>query len=489
MNVFDLMRVFFAAIVSLVLIVVIYGKEGKGWSSQPQKGTKRYAAIVSPLIFPIALMIYLLIFIAVDEVQLGVIILGPVLLHASAYYCVLLLFLPLLRRKISARCIAMLWLLPSWLYLMIGGRTSTFGSSEPIWVLRTDYLPWKALTILWAAGVLLVLCGKIWQHMQFRRMLLQNAEEVREAETLLLWEEIQHQAGMEEAKLVLLRSAVINTPLSVGLFQNTIRVILLERSFTEDELRLILRHELVHILRSDSQTKLLLVLFTALNWFNPLMWIAMRKCAEDLELSCDEYVLEQADAQERRQYAELLLHTAGDERGFTTCLSAKAKTLRYRLRQVVNPRKRWIGGFLVGISFALMLLSTGYVAISYETVTGDEVFFAETDKNFAEIRSFHERDGKGLQFYTCTDPEAMKDYLSQLELSRIIGQYAYEHVLDESRDGLYFDCWNGEGVVQYYLEEGMLVILHSDLGYRLNTPADMELVRGMLVKDGERVEF
>ena len=44
----------------------------------------------------------------------------------------------------------------------------------------------------------------------------------------------------------------------------------------------------------------------------------MRKSADDFELSCDESVLLAQPQPVRRQYAELLLKTAGDERGFTT---------------------------------------------------------------------------------------------------------------------------------------------------------------------------
>lgn len=71
-------------------------------------------------------------------------------------------------------------------------------------------------------------------------------------------------------------------------------------------------------------------------WFNPLMWLAMRKSADDLELSCDEIVLEGCSSTTRYQYANLLLKTAGDQRGFTTCLSTTASALRYRLKHVMS---------------------------------------------------------------------------------------------------------------------------------------------------------
>ena len=81
------------------------------------------------------------------------------------------------------------------------------------------------------------------------------------------------------------------------------RVVLPLRAYTPDELHLIFRHEMIHICRGDSVSKFFLTFCTALCWFNPLMWRAMRNSAEDMELSCDESVLQEADSATRRESA------------------------------------------------------------------------------------------------------------------------------------------------------------------------------------------
>lgn len=43
-----------------------------------------------------------------------------IFLHISLYYTILTPLLPLIRRYISARACAMLWLLPNYLYIMVG---------------------------------------------------------------------------------------------------------------------------------------------------------------------------------------------------------------------------------------------------------------------------------------------------------------------------------------------------------------------------------
>jgi len=280
--------------------------------------------------------------------------------NLSVYYGMLLLLRPLLRRYFSARACATLWLLPNFLYYL--------GSLAPLMPSRFQSLggpmltlPWlRAETViaLWMAGVAAVLIWKIAGHFRFRRQILKDAREVRDSAVLHLWWEEQREAGYKESELTLVESPAVSTPLSIGFFRATIRVVLPERIYTEEELRLIFRHELIHIGRGDSSGKFFLVFCTALCWFNPLVWLAMDQSAEDMELSCDETVLLGADSERRRRYGELLLRTAGDQRGFTTCLSSTARSLRYRLERVIAPARRHLGGVLVGTAMFLLLLMT-----------------------------------------------------------------------------------------------------------------------------------
>ena len=159
-------------------------------------------------------------------------------------------------------------------------------------------------------------------------MLLTSAEPVMDPGVLRLWEEEQTAFQVKQGykkdpqPIPLVRSERITTPLTIGLLKNSVCMVLPQKDYTEEEYRLIFQHELTHIGREDNGNKFFLTFCTAMCWFNPLMWIAMRQCAADLERSCDETVLLNADMETKKQYAFLLLKTAGDDRGFTTCLSA-----------------------------------------------------------------------------------------------------------------------------------------------------------------------
>ena len=192
-------------------------------------------------------------------------------------------------------------------------------------------------------------------------------------------------------------------------------VVLPVRDYTDEELRLVLTHEAVHIARFDAVSKLGLVSMAAFCWFNPLVWLAIRRSAEDIELSCDEAVTLGAGEAERRRYADLILSSAGDERGFTTCLSARASSLRYRLRQVMKPAAKRSGALLIGFAAFFLILGCGHIAFAYGGGTGEELIFDGLDTSLYTI-------GDG----SCTDPEGLKDYVASLELMELTEEYDFD---------------------------------------------------------------
>lgn len=108
-----------------------------------------------------------------------------------------------------------------------------------------------------------------------------------------------------------------------------------------------------------------------------VLWlIALKKAAADLELSCDEMVVYGADNQTRRAYASLLLESAGDDRGLSTCLSASASSLRHRLRGVVSPGEHTSGTKLLALMMAILVLCSGLVGVSGSYGTLGEVALA-----------------------------------------------------------------------------------------------------------------
>ena len=380
-----------------------------------------------------------------------------IFLHISLYYLVLLLVIPLLRKIMSARSCAMLWLIPNYLYIIYN---SYMELPEPLFVITAKgNLVWVLLGI-WFVGFFAVLVWKCIEHLIFRRQILRDAVPVTESDVLDVWTAIIEDANFKKPKFKLVSSPHVSTPLTIGLFKRSTRVVLPQKQYPKEDLELILRHELVHIGREDAWNKFFMVFCPAMCWFNPLMWIAMRKSADDMELSCDETVLLGADDATRKQYAILLLDTAGDERGFTTCLSATANAMRYRLQNITKPVKRRSGALIVGAVFFILCMTSGYVALAYEGNSGSQLIYQCDDYSSYVIRSVSLKDDEFATNYEIADEEAFHSYLAGLTLYELTGNYSFN---DSERCFTYLmDTQGGTMAVLLYDNAVKTVWLHRD---------------------------
>ncbi len=90
--------------------------------------------------------------------------------------------------------------------------------------------------------------------------------------------------------------------------------IYLSSSLMAEERGFILAHEKVHLRRRDYLWKCLAECILCAYWFNPLAWIAFRKFAADMEMSCDEAVLRRECQDGRMAYARALLVEMAESR-------------------------------------------------------------------------------------------------------------------------------------------------------------------------------
>lgn len=391
-----------------------------------------------------------------------------IFLQITVYYMFLLVFMPLIRKRISARACAMLWVIPNYLYIM---SQSIMELPSPKFVL---YLPGglvRALSAVWLAGFGGVLIFNIGRHMTFRHAVLKNSRPVTDGRVLDIFNRIISEVKIKKPRFRLVFSPTVKSPLSVGLFRRRVRVILPEREYTRQELELILRHEIVHIAREDAWSKFFIVFCTAMCWFNPFMWAAMKQSARDMELSCDETVLLGADDAVRKKYASLILDSAGDDRGFTTCLSASAQSLKYRLKNIVSPAKRTSGAIVVGAVFFALCMSGGYVALAYGSQPGSRLIFGGEELSEYTLRSVSMAGDEFSTEYLINDRDGFMNYLAGLELSEITGGYS----MSDSRPAYSYVISAPQGtlVVTLYSDMVKVTRLWGDEPY-----ADKYYIRG-----------
>lgn len=425
-----MLRIILISVMSLALTGAIYlrfdqqvGSDGIQSLNHAPTYAPYYAPFLLPLLFLLSPIVFTPFWGITGAWEETLSLCAGLFLHVSLFYLVLLALRPVLGKRMTARTGALLWVIPNLLFFTLQKLCQP---SHPRLVLCIPD-PWPQLFVgVWLAGMVGVLAVHIVQHLRFRRRILDPAVPTTDPLTRYLWEEALKEAGFRNPKYQLVISPEVKTPLSIGLLPRCTRVVLPTRSYTREELYWVIRHEVIHLARQDSWSKFFLLFCTAICWFNPLMWVAMKSCAQDLELSCDETVLLFAHQSQRKEYAALLLNTAGDARGFTTCLSASAATLRRRLEQVLTPAARSSGAVVVGVLFFLAAITCGSVTLSYDTAPAAQVLYSAGDTAQYQVDGVHLSPPHAQEEntpYTLTDPQAFHDYLSGLSLSRLMGTY------------------------------------------------------------------
>lgn len=177
----------------------------------------------------------------------------------------------------------------------------TSPSPAPVISAARLQVPW--LSLAWLGGFLFCAALGLRAYARFWRMVRRTRRQPS-SEILSLFEEARRTSGLARARLLVAES--ISSPAVAGLFRPAILLPAdLERQLDGEQLRLVLLHELAHVRRGDVWTTWACWFLGAVHWFNPVLWLAFRKAAEDRELACDESVL--ARTQSAGPYGSALL--------------------------------------------------------------------------------------------------------------------------------------------------------------------------------------
>lgn len=124
----------------------------------------------------------------------------------------------------------------------------------------------------------------------------------------------------------------------------------------------ILSHEQTHLEKGDHWLKMVGYLALALHWFNPLVWIAYALLCKDIEVACDQRVVQFMELAERKAYSQALLHCASHRVHLAACPVAFGEvSVKERIRSVLNYRKPGFWFSLLGVA------AIGFVAVCLVT--------------------------------------------------------------------------------------------------------------------------
>ena len=206
--------------------------------------------------------------------------------------------------------------------------------------------------------------------------------------------------------------------------------VFLQQELPPEQMKLVLLHEREHARRHHPWLQGLATTTWAFHFWSPLVWLAYCLFRRDMELACDQGVLDQLDDKGRREYARTLVELASDRPVWGGLTSFGECDAAVRVKRAAAwrwaPRGwRWVFQWVAAIALALflvagaptdrvlpedILLEMDRMEIWEEAAQQadwgpDTVFYVKGDNSFGDVR-FQDVEGNWWQIFYRRAPNA-----------------------------------------------------------------------------------
>ena len=202
----------------------------------------------------------------------------------------------------------------------------------------------QLLAAVWLLGVLAVL-GRLVVGTVAVSRLASGGERVADGEWLSLTQRLAGALGIRRP-LTLLRGERLAVPVTWGVVYPVVLLPDDAASWPDERRRYVLVHEMAHVQRLDALTQLVSQIALAIFWFNPLMWLAVRRIRLEREHACDDIVLQHGTPPSR--YASDLLEMVREignpdrrqaQPAFAALAMARRSEFEGRMLSILDPRQ------------------------------------------------------------------------------------------------------------------------------------------------------
>lgn len=157
---------------------------------------------------------------------------------------------------------------------------------------------------IWFIICLLILAINTFKYFNFKNSIVKTKESISQQQNNLKKSIMKDLKIKSNINVFISEKAVI--PFVIGVFSPTIFIG--KEYFSNEQLKFILTHELVHVKRKDALTKWIFFIVRSIYWFNPLLYFASKQIDYFCEISCDDIVLENKSNDEKVEYGLTLLN-------------------------------------------------------------------------------------------------------------------------------------------------------------------------------------
>lgn len=163
-------------------------------------------------------------------------------------------------------------------------------------------IAWTIICV-WIIGAVLIGILAFVKQKAFRKYLSANGDYATEHERAVFYE-VAKEVLKTDRNLYFKKTDAISGALVTGLIHKT--VLIPDETYSDEELRMMLRHECMHIKDKDLWIKLLVQIYCCIFWWNPFAYLLKKDLDLFLEMKCDLNTTKYFSDQEKLRYVETL---------------------------------------------------------------------------------------------------------------------------------------------------------------------------------------
>ena len=292
---------------------------------------------------------------------------------------------------------------------------------------------------VWIAGVVILSIRAIVVQKNFKKYLFANGDYSTDEERALFSEVAREVLGNDK-NVSLRKTDAIDRTVVVGLIHQT--VLIPDKAYADNELRMIFRHECMHIKDKDLWVKLLVQIYCCIFWWNPFAYLLKKDLDLSLEMKCDLNTTKAFSDEEKLFYVETLKKqsVSGKRKKTPFVVSAelvngkKKDKLVERIKKVLasppDKAEQISVNVIVAVLF-LLILVTSFIFIwqpRFETQDLNEEYYelAEDGEIADESNAYLVKQSDGSYLFYCFDYPPVSVTKEEMEEGMYEGYPIYE---------------------------------------------------------------
>lgn len=236
------------------------------------------------------------------------------------------------------------------------------------------YNKWRQLVIpAWLFSAVFVMFFHYLNYARFRRSCIARLRIISDESVKQNLKEAARETGLftvekeGRERSFLYGSRAVREPFVIG-FREPI-LILPEKEYSGRALHFIFLHECYHIRNRDTLYKLFFLLMQSLLWFQPLIYLLKAVGYRDVEVACDEAVVEGRDMAERKEYGNALLdcmeQAKTEGQAYSAYFYHGKRMIKARISAIMSEEKKWDTAAYAAIVILLLEVVFSFYRIGF----------------------------------------------------------------------------------------------------------------------------